>query len=60
VDLFLQNYVALSRVNHRPNVAVWPIQLQDELPLLPVSLKLFICPWGTKDWPDGRSSLHSD
>ena len=31
-------YVVLSRVDRRPNVAVWPIQLQDELPILPVPL----------------------
>lgn len=31
-------YVVLSRVDRRPHVAVWPIQLEDELPLLPVPL----------------------
>lgn len=31
-------YVVLSRVDRRPHVAVWPIQLQDELPLIPVPL----------------------
>jgi len=31
-------YVVLSRATDRPRVAVWPIQLQDELPLLPVPL----------------------
>jgi hypothetical protein len=31
-------YIVLSRVDRRPNVAVWPVQLQDELPLLPVPL----------------------
>jgi hypothetical protein len=31
-------YVVLSRVDRRPHVAVWPIQLQDDLPLLPVPL----------------------
>lgn len=31
-------YVVLSRALRRPTVEVWPIQLQDELPLLPVPL----------------------
>lgn len=31
-------YVVLSRVDRRPHVAVWPIQLEDKLPLLPVPL----------------------
>lgn len=31
-------YVVLSRVSKRPYVAVWPIQLQDKLPVLPVPL----------------------
>jgi len=31
-------YVTLSRVNDRPRVKVWPIQLFDPLPLLPVPL----------------------
>ena len=31
-------YVTLSRVDHRPDVAVWPIQLRDTLPPLPVPL----------------------
>jgi hypothetical protein len=31
-------YVTLSRADRRPHVAVWPIQLWDELPLLPVPL----------------------
>lgn len=32
-------YVILSREDDRPNVEVWPIQLQDKLPLLPVPLR---------------------
>jgi hypothetical protein len=31
-------YVTLSRADRRPHVAVWPIQLWDDLPLLPVPL----------------------
>lgn len=31
-------YVLLSRADHRPNVDVWPIQLADKLPVLPVPL----------------------
>ncbi|MBI4788960.1 MAG: DUF4058 family protein [Chloroflexi bacterium] len=31
-------YVTLSRVNRRPKVDVWPIQLWDKLPVLPVPL----------------------
>ena len=31
-------YVTLSRANHRPFVEVWPLQLQDPLPILPVPL----------------------
>lgn len=31
-------YVTLSRRNRRPRVEVWPIQLQDHLPVLPVPL----------------------
>lgn len=31
-------YVTLSRVDRRPHVAVWPIQLADKLPVLPVPL----------------------
>lgn len=31
-------YVMLSRENKRPRVEVWPIQLQDKLPVLPVPL----------------------
>ncbi len=31
-------YVILSREQRRPTVEVWPIQLQDKLPLLPVPL----------------------
>jgi hypothetical protein len=31
-------YVVLSRENLRPKVEVWPIQLRDELPVLPVPL----------------------
>lgn len=31
-------YVMLSRADHRPNVDVWPIQLTDRLPVLPVPL----------------------
>ena len=31
-------YVLLSRADRRPNVAVWPIQLPDPLPVLPVPL----------------------
>lgn len=31
-------YVTLSRVDRRPHVAVWPIQLPDKLPVLPVPL----------------------
>ncbi len=31
-------YVMVSRENKRPRVDVWPIQLQDELPVLPVPL----------------------
>ncbi|OGO40559.1 MAG: hypothetical protein A2Z03_03445 [Chloroflexi bacterium RBG_16_56_8] len=31
-------YVTLSRVNRRPKVVVWPIQLWDKLPILPVPL----------------------
>ncbi len=32
-------YVILSREDDRPNVEVWPIQLGDKLPLLPVPLR---------------------
>ncbi|MEK7327069.1 MAG: DUF4058 family protein [Chloroflexota bacterium] len=31
-------YVTLSRVEDRPTVQVWPIQLKDELPVIPVPL----------------------
>jgi hypothetical protein len=31
-------YVTLSRADRRPHVAVWPIQLTDKLPLLPIPL----------------------
>lgn len=31
-------YVTLSRVERRPRVEVWPIQLADELPILPIPL----------------------
>jgi hypothetical protein len=31
-------YVTLSRADHRPIVSVWPIQLTDSLPILPVPL----------------------
>ncbi len=31
-------YVVLSRADHRPTVEVWPIQLADTLPVLPVPL----------------------
>lgn len=31
-------YVMLSRENKRPRVEVWPIQIQDKLPVLPVPL----------------------
>jgi uncharacterized protein DUF4058 len=31
-------YVVLSRVDRRPTVDVWPIRLQDELPIVPVPL----------------------
>lgn len=31
-------YVTLSRTDHRPHVDVWPIQLGDTLPVLPVPL----------------------
>ena len=31
-------YVILSRADHRPTVAVWPIQFADSLPVLPVPL----------------------
>ncbi|MBI2877211.1 MAG: DUF4058 family protein [Candidatus Tectomicrobia bacterium] len=31
-------YVVLSRADHRPTVEVWPIQLADKLPVLPVPL----------------------
>lgn len=31
-------YVVLSRAERRPTVAVWPIQLEDRLPILPVPL----------------------
>jgi hypothetical protein len=31
-------YAVLSRADRRPNVAVWPIQLRDLLPVLPVPL----------------------
>ena len=31
-------YVVLSRADRRPRVAVWPIQLMDRLPMLPVPL----------------------
>jgi hypothetical protein len=31
-------YVVLSRQEHRPRVAVWPIQLADRLPVLPIPL----------------------
>lgn len=32
-------YIALSRENRRPTVEVWPIQLADTLPVLPVPLR---------------------
>ncbi|MEZ4658135.1 MAG: DUF4058 family protein [Caldilineaceae bacterium] len=32
-------YVSLSRVEDRPSVEVWPIQLWDELPVLPAPLR---------------------
>jgi len=32
-------YVTLSRANRRPKVEVWPIQLNDRLPVLPVPLR---------------------
>ena len=32
-------YVSLSRVEERPVVEVWPIQLWDQLPVLPVPLR---------------------
>ena len=32
-------YVVLSRANRRPTVEVWPIQLADRLPVLPVPLR---------------------
>ena len=32
-------YVMLSRVEERPNVAVWPIQLIDPLPTIPIPLQ---------------------
>ncbi len=35
---FAPYYVILSRADRRPHVAVWPIQLQDTLPVLPVPL----------------------
>lgn len=31
-------YVVLSRANRRPKVEVWPIQLADQLPVLPIPL----------------------
>ena len=31
-------YVSLSRVEQRPTISVWPIQLQDRLPTIPVPL----------------------
>lgn len=31
-------YITLSRADQRPTVDVWPIQIQDDLPLLPVPL----------------------
>jgi Protein of unknown function (DUF4058) len=31
-------YVVLSRAERRPRVDVWPIQLRDRLPVLPVPL----------------------
>ena len=31
-------YLVLSRANRRPKVEVWPIQLTDQLPVLPVPL----------------------
>lgn len=31
-------YVTLSRINRRPYVEVWPIQLREKLPVLPVPL----------------------
>ncbi len=31
-------YVVLSRVDHRPDVDVWPIQLCEKLPTIPVPL----------------------
>ncbi len=31
-------YITLSRANRRPHVSVWPIQLQNALPMLPVPL----------------------
>lgn len=32
-------YVMVSRVQRRPRVEVWPIQLQDKLPVLPIPLR---------------------
>lgn len=32
-------YITLSRVEHRPSAEVWPIQLWDELPIIPVPLR---------------------
>ena len=32
-------YVLLSRADHRPHVQVWPIQLAERLPVLPVPLR---------------------
>lgn len=32
-------YITLSRSNRRPKVEVWPIQLQDKLPVLPIPLR---------------------
>lgn len=32
-------YIVLSRADQRPEVAVWPLQLQDRLPVLPVPLR---------------------
>jgi hypothetical protein len=31
-------YVTLGRRNHRPRIGVWPIQLRDRLPVLPIPL----------------------
>jgi hypothetical protein len=32
-------YIILSRASHRPEVDVWPLQLKDRLPVLPVPLR---------------------